>query len=111
MPFNFDGLKMNAIQTDPNGIICPETIFTFAQQGNTVYANYSGGQIKQGFLIGIITGSNLQFRFCQIQTTGELDGGVSNCEIKVVNNLIQIIETFTWESRPTSGQNVIQQIK
>lgn len=110
MQFNLDGLKMNAIKTDPNGIIGPETIFSFTQKNNVVRAEYSGGRIQHGYLIGILNGSKLHFRYCQLQTTGELDSGESNCELRFENNLIQIIENFAWESRPGTGQNIIQQL-
>lgn len=111
MQFNLNGLKMNAIQTDPEGVIGAETIFEFSQNDNIVLAEYSGGRIRKGYLVGIIAGSNLNFRYCQVQMDNQLDGGESDCELRLKDGLIQIIENFSWESRQGSGQNIIQQIQ
>jgi len=108
--FNLDGLVMNAVETDPTGVISVDTIFEFKQSGSTVWAEYKGGKIQAGNLIGTITADTLEFRYCQIQTDSTLDGGVSHCELKRENGLIQIIEHFSWESRESQGRNVIQEI-
>lgn len=108
--FNLDGLVMRAVETDPNGVISAETTFEFKQSGTTVLAEYKGGRIQAGNLIGTISIDKLEFRYCQIQTDGTLDGGVSHCELKYENGFVQIIEHFNWESRDGQGRNVIQAI-
>ncbi len=109
--FNLDGLLMNAVETDPNGVIGVDTIFRFRQSEAFVHAEYSGGKIHQGYLVGIISGSKFQFRYCQLELDGTLNGGESNCELERVDDLIRIVEHFEWESRPGGGRNVIQQLE
>ena len=109
---NFDGMIMNAVETDENGVIGPETLFQFHQSGQHVHAEYSGGRVERGYLVGIIEGAHFEFRYCQLETDGTLNGGVSICEIGVSNSgLVQIIENFEWGSRPGGGRNVIQQLE
>lgn len=111
-PFNFNALKMNAVETDPNGVINEHTIFTFEQDEDIVYAQYVGGEIIRGQLIGRITDDKLHFRYCQIDTDGNLDGGESYCDLQYSDDgLIQIIENFQWESRDEQGRNVIQEMR
>ena len=109
--FNLDGLIMNAVETDPNGVIGIETIFRFRQTDQFVDADYSGGQIEKGYLVGIVDGSSFQFRYCQLETGGTLNGGCSQCQLEAADGLVRIVEHFEWESRKGGGRNVIQEIK
>ena len=102
---------MNVIQTSPNGVVNSETIFSFTQEENLVSANYSGGNIQKGFLIGILKNYELEFRFVQIQINGKLDGGFSKCSIKLnENGKLQLVEHFFWESQEGSGTNIFEEI-
>lgn len=102
---------MNAVQTAQNGVIGEETIFRFGQDGNRVWAQYSGGQIDHGYLVGIVEGDKLTFRYCQMSVDGSLDGGESNCDLEVKDGLVRIVEHFNWETRPGGGTNIIQEVK
>lgn len=70
-----------------------------------------GGRIRKGFLVGVIHGSEFQFRYCQLEVDGTLNGGKSNCVLECINNLTRIVENFEWESKPGGGRNVIQQME
>ena len=37
-----------------NGEVDGQTVFHYHQKGNTIWAEYFGGEIKQGFLIGTV---------------------------------------------------------
>lgn len=108
---NLDGLRMNAVDTGDSGLVNAETVFEFHQQGHSVWATYGGGSVARGYLVGNVTGTTLEFRYCQMGTDGSLDGGHSNCVIKRNRDgLVQIVEFFEWASRPGSGTNVIQEL-
>ena len=109
--YNLDGLIMNAVETDPNGVIGIETIFRFRQTDEYVDAEYSGGQIQKGYLVGIVDGTAFRFRYCQLETSGTLNGGCSECQLELADGLVRIVEHFEWESREGGGRNVIQEIK
>ncbi len=111
MEFNLNDLRMNAVETDENGVIDERTIFEFRQEGQSVHAEYSGGKIERAFLVGIVTGNVFEFRYCQLEVGGVLNGGASKCELRVdEQSRLQIVEHFEWASRPGGGRNVIQQI-
>jgi hypothetical protein len=107
-----DKVKMAVIQTAENGVVNKDTIFYFTQEGNVVQAEYVGGKIKKGFLIGQIAAQVLRFSYCQLQTDGILDNGVSSCELSVGDTgKIMMLEYFEWKSRPgETGLNVFQEI-
>jgi len=105
---SLEGLRMNAIQTAPNGVVGRETIFHFRQQGEHVQASYAGGRVEQGFLLGIARGPRLEFTYCQRHTDGSLDAGRSQCELRREGGRLQIVEHFEWGGG--RGTNVIQEL-
>lgn len=108
---NLHGLIMNAVETDPCGVISSETIFEFEQIDTFVTAQYKGGKIRQGYLVGNLSVNKLDFRYCQIQVDGTLDSGSSQCDVLLSDGLVQINEYFSWESREGQGRNVIQEMR
>lgn len=102
---------MRVIQTAPTGIVGRETIFQFTQKGDIVEARYSGGRVATGYLVGILTGDLLSFRFCQINDGVQVDGGLSNGRLEPLSDgRLRIVESFTWESRGGEGVNVFEEI-
>lgn len=110
MPITLDGLRMHVIRTAEAGVVNADTIFRFHQQANEVWADYAGGGIRRGSLVGTIKGASLTFRYCQLQSDGALDGGKSICEVREHGGRVQIVERFQWESRPGSGENIFQEL-
>jgi hypothetical protein len=109
--FSLDGLSMNAVETDANGVINVDTTFTFHQSDETVRAEYAGGQVVQGYLVGLMQGPQLTFRYCQLERSGALNGGMSICDLRRSDDgKIQIIEHFEWASRDGGGRNVLQEL-
>ena len=108
---NLDGIRMRAEKTAANGVINKKTIFHFHQKENCVWAEYAGGRVARGYLVGLLSDDKLEFRYCQMDSDGKLDGGVSVCDVELdPSHRIRLIEHFEWESRAGSGTNVIQQI-
>ncbi|SNY99392.1 hypothetical protein [Flagellimonas pacifica] len=105
-------VKMNVIKTSNNGVVNKETIFIFTQNDNLIHAEYTGGQIVKGFLVGNLKGNTLKFSYCQLQVDGRLDNGSSTGEISTSNKgKIRLTEYFKWDSRPgQSGTNIFEQI-
>lgn len=107
-----NNIKMNVVHTDGIGVVNKDTYFNFKQTENIVIAEYSGGGIKTGYLIGKLENDKLEFRYVQLQTDGMLDGGKSYCEVKILKDgRIQIIEHFQWETREGNGTNIFEELK
>ena len=103
---------MNVIETAPNGVVNKETIFHFHQHQNSVHAQYSGGQIENGYLVGKINNDILIFSYCQLQIDDVLDNGKSTCKLMYSDSgKIRLVEHFEWNSRPgPNGTNIFEEI-
>lgn len=112
MVISLDGVRMNVVKTADNGVVNHETIFVFSDDGMCVTAEYAGGKILKGFLVGKIQSGKLLFSYCQMQLDGKLDNGVSECELaKNSDEKITLTEHFEWKSRPGEfGVNVFQEL-
>jgi hypothetical protein len=111
--FSLDGVKMNVVKTADNGVVNQDTIFFFSQKENVVSAEYQGGKILKGFLIGKLSTQNqLEFSYCQMQLDGKLDNGLSSCQLsKNDEGKLILIEHFEWKSRPGEfGTNIFQEL-
>ena len=112
-PISFDNIHMNVVKTDACGVVNHETIFHFRQRDNVVKAEYAGGKIQQGFLIGKFDEQNhLLFSYCQLQIDGKLDNGASDCEVsKDQDGKFLLTEHFEWASRPGEiGTNIFKEL-
>ncbi|HSW71909.1 MAG TPA: hypothetical protein VLG44_00680 [Chlamydiales bacterium] len=110
---SLNNIRMNVIHTDASGVVNHETIFYFSESNGVISAEYSGGKISQGFLVGKFTNDNqLVFSYCQMQVDGKLDFGTSQCTVSRANNgKIILTEHFEWASRPGEfGTNIFQEM-
>jgi hypothetical protein len=108
---SLDGLQMRAVATAEGGEVSADTLFTFAQIGNTVSAQYVGGTVRLGYLVGTLAAEELRCRYVQIDHTGRVDSGSSVCDVSLLpDGRIQLHEHFQWESRDGSGTNVLEEI-
>lgn len=108
---SLDGVRMHVVATAEAGVVNADTYFTFTQRGSVVSAQYAGGRIELGFLVGVISGGSLQFRYAQLDTAGKLDGGSSVCELtRTLDGKVRLIEHFQWESREGGGVNVFEEV-
>jgi uncharacterized protein YdaL len=105
---------MNVIETSKNGIVNKETIFHFEQNANTVKANYSGGRIREGYLVGQLNDEILKFTYCQQRITGELDHGESECILSIEkgSGKVKLKENFKMDTEVSKevGINIFMEI-
>lgn len=110
-PVSLDGIQMCVVETAEGGEVNSETIFRFVQNGAVVSAQYAGGKVELGYLVGTMTEEGLHFRYAQVDTEGRLDGGYSTCEIsRLPDGRIRLLEHFQWASREGMGTNVFEEI-
>ena len=112
MEINLNGKKMNVIETASVGVVNENTHFIFTQNNGTVTAEYNGGKILKGFLVGTVNDNLLAFTYCQKQVEGNLDYGESTCEVKYdTDGKILLVESFEWKSRPgEKGVNIFKEL-
>jgi hypothetical protein len=110
-PISLDGVRMHVISTAEGGEVNSETLFEFSQNGSLVSAKYSGGSVKLGYLVGWMASGQLRFRYAQVGSDGQIDGGLSTCDIKQTSEgRLQLIEHFEWVSREGSGINIFEEV-
>ena len=104
---------MYAVKTAANGIVNKETIFSFSQAGNLVWANYNCGKIKKEFLVSTIENHRLIFSYCQLQEDGHIDNGQSICDLSInENGKLRMIENFTGGSKNEEpGKNIFEELQ
>jgi len=108
---SLNGKQMRIVSTAEAGVVNAETVFTFTQEGSVVSAHYSGGRVRLGHLVGIISSGILHFRYAQLDTEGRLDGGYSTCEIsRTSDGRMRLLEHFQWQSREGSGTNIFEEM-
>ena len=104
------GKRFTVESTSPIGVVNSDTVFEFQQQDELVWARYSGGKVKIGRLVGLISEDELKFSFCQVHGVNEVKAGSSTARVEWDRPLIRIVEEFTWADGSGSGVNVFVEI-
>lgn len=105
-----DGLTMYVSSTAANGVVDAATRLQFRQRGDRVLAEYAGGNVERGILVGRLTGAELVFRYAQRERDGTIPGGQPLCDVQEHAGRIRIIEHFVWSTRAGAGVNVFDEL-
>jgi len=110
---NYNNKKFRAISTTENGDTTKHTIFCYSQDGTVLTAEYSGGKVVKGHLIGLVDRKgHIDMRYHQVNEKGRLMTGkcVSKPEI-LKTGKIRLYENWEWTSGDKSkGQSIIEEI-
>lgn len=113
MSLNYHQKTFQSIANTDNGEVGEQTLFHYQQQGNVVWAEYSGGAIVKGFLVAkVIENDTLDMRYEHINSAGEIMTGkcLSTPEI-LSDGCIRLHEKWQWTSGDlSSGESVIEEI-
>lgn len=110
---NYNNKKFRPVSNSENGETSEETIFHYQQSGNILSANYSGGQILKGQLIGLVNeDGNINMRYQQINTSGELMTGHCHSTPEILpDGRIRLLEKWKWTSGDLSeGNSIIEEM-
>jgi hypothetical protein len=110
---NYNGLNFVSIENTENGEVSSKTFFEYKQEGHIISAIYSGGEIVQGTLIGIVKENGcLEFRYNHVNSRDEIRGGkcVSTPEI-LPDGRIRLYEKWKWlDAEATEGSSIIEEV-
>ncbi|MDX1544507.1 MAG: n-acetylglutamate synthase [Christiangramia sp.] len=112
MKINYDNKKFRPLQNTKNGETSEETIFEYKQNGKILTSEYSGGKIQKGHLIGLVDeNGNIQMRYHQVNTNGQLMTGICFSKPEILaNGKIRLHETWEWTSGDkTRGESIIEE--
>ena len=113
MNYSLDGKTFKALSNSENGEVDAGTVFTYHQQGRTVWAEYSGGQILRGSILGKFIGEELHMNYHHLSQDGELKAGTCRSTIsQLADGRLQISERWQWYSGDqSSGESeLIEQV-
>ncbi|AUC77056.1 n-acetylglutamate synthase [Olleya sp. Bg11-27] len=110
---NYHNKNFKPVTNSDNAETSAETIFKYKQNGAILTAKYSGGQIIEGHLIGIVDQKGcIDMRYHQINKKGELMTGVCQSKPEIMaNGKIRLHENWTWTSGDQSnGSSILEEI-
>ncbi|WP_433317626.1 hypothetical protein ACQP0U_09580 [Micromonospora sp. CA-269861] len=111
MSMSLDGRRFAAVAEVVAGEVGTETVFSYHERDGEVWAEYVGGSIRRGRLVGTRDGDLLDFRYVQLNTDGETSSGHCVSEVTVLDDgRLRLHETWSWESRPGSGTSVVEEL-
>lgn len=110
---NYNNKMFRPIQNSENGETSAETTFEYKQSGNIITSKYSGGQIVNGHLIGLVDeNGNIEMRYHQVNTKNELMTGICFSKPELTaSGKIRLHESWKWTSGDqSSGKSILEEI-
>ncbi|MGQ3413872.1 hypothetical protein ACT4ML_16685 [Natrinema sp. LN54] len=108
---SFDGLTLAGVANDEDGEVGADTVFHFEQTGERIYANYSGGDIADGHLVGTFDGEQWDIRYTQINTDNETATGHSVGDVELLDDgRVRVEDEWEWESKSGTGESIHEEI-
>ena len=108
--FSVDDRYFTAVENTGSGEVSEQTVFCYHQKDNVIWAEYSGGSIIKGSLIGLMDEKHhLHFNYQHINKDGELRTGSCDSEPKTENGRLRFYEKWQW-SDGEAGTSVIEEI-
>lgn len=108
---SLDGRTLAGVANDEAGEVDADTLFNFEQEGERIYANYSGGAIVDGHLVGTFDGKQWDIRYVQINEAGETATGHSVGNVELLSDgRIRVEDEWEWESKPGKGESVHEEL-
>jgi hypothetical protein len=106
-----DGKIFAAVANTASGEVGRTTRFHYRQDGRMIWAEYSGGAVVRGYLVGTREGDRLDFRYSHLNINLQTANGVCASKLEVLEDgRIRLHETWQWESRPERGTSVVEEI-
>jgi hypothetical protein len=108
---SLDGLVLVPVADQAPGQVGTRTRFTYHERDGRIWAEYAGGDVERGHLVGTRAGDRLDFRYVQLRTDGTTASG--HCVSTVVelpDGRLRLEEEWEWESRPGSGTSAVEEV-
>ncbi|MFI0978707.1 hypothetical protein ACH4SP_17115 [Streptomyces sp. NPDC021093] len=112
MPRSLDGLVLAPVADQAPGQVGTRTRFTYHEQDGRIWADYAGGDVVRGHLVGTRAGDRLDFRYVQLKQDGTTSSG--HCLSRVVllvDGRVRLEESWAWESQEGSGTSVVEELQ
>ena len=108
--YSLEDKFFTAIENSESGEVSGDTVFSYHQKGNAIWAEYSGGSIVKGFLLGTMDENhNLHFTYQHINTEGEIKSGACDSKPQIENGKLRFYESWKW-TNGEKGTSIIEEI-
>lgn len=109
---DLDGRRFAGVSNSGDGEVGQATVFTYRRDDHVIWAEYGGGAVVRGYLVGTRTGEQLHFRYSHLGADGQTSNGVCDSLIEVLDDgRVRLHETWSWESRPGSGTSIVEELR
>lgn len=110
---NYNDKRFRAVENTENGESSGSTIFHYRQEGNVLYAHYSGGIIERGHVLGkVYESGRIEMVYHHINTSGDIRTG--KCESTpyfTESGKLRLKEVWQWTNGDQSnGISEIEEI-
>ncbi len=109
---SLDGRRFRGLTAADGAEVGPGTTFTYHERDAEIWAEYAGGAVVRGFLVGSRQDDTVEFRYCQLNVDGQTSTG--HCVSRLTradSGLLRLEESWEWESRPGSGTSVVEELR
>ncbi|WP_028925301.1 hypothetical protein [Pseudonocardia acaciae] len=109
---SLDGRRFGSVGDVEAGEVGVGTVFEYHEDDGEVWAHYSGGAVRRGYLVGTRVGDRLDFRYSQLNDRNETSSGHCVSTVRVLaDGRLRMDETWEWESRPGAGTSAVEEIR
>jgi hypothetical protein len=93
-----NGKNFKASANSANGEVGSETLFHYHEDSRAVWAEYSGGRIARGFLIGKrVSPTTLDLRYQHVSLDGSIKTGICRSTLSLeADGRVMIREKWQW---------------
>ncbi|WP_033312698.1 hypothetical protein RFN58_11680 [Streptomyces iakyrus] len=111
MARSLDGLVLAPVADQAPGQVGARTRFTYHERQGEIWAEYAGGDVVRGRLVGTREGDRLDFRYVQLTRDGTTSSGhCVSAVVELPDGRVRLEETWEWESRQGDGTSVVEQV-
>jgi hypothetical protein len=108
---SLDGLVLAPVADQAPGQVGTRTRFTYHEEDGRIWAEYAGGDVVRGNLVGTRAGDRLDFRYVQLKQDGSTSSGhCVSTVVELADGRVRLEETWAWESQEGSGTSVVEQL-
>ncbi|NJQ08435.1 hypothetical protein [Streptomyces lonarensis] len=112
MAASLDGRVLAPEADQAAGQVGTATRFHYREADGRVHADYAGGDVERGALMGTRVGDRLDFRYVQRLTDGTTASGHCVGEVRdLPDGRVAVDERWEWESRPGSGTSRVVELR